>query len=92
MRPGTIIKLADGRVGTVVYQGLDGVGIKWGRHAVTLNEIMGHGCAAIGVDDGDVPDDYEWSPDAMLRESYPSCADGVECVGEEFEVEDADVE
>ena len=31
MKPGTIVQLPDGRVGTVVYHGLDGDGIAWGR-------------------------------------------------------------
>jgi hypothetical protein len=34
MKPGTIVRLPDGREGTTVYHGLDGYGIKWGAHIV----------------------------------------------------------
>ena len=36
MKVGTIIELLDGKRGTVVYNGLDGVGIKWGEHNITI--------------------------------------------------------
>ena len=32
MRPGTIIRLPDGRIGTICYNNLDGEGGVWGRH------------------------------------------------------------
>ena len=32
MRPGTILKFEDGRVGTICYRNLDGEGGVWGRH------------------------------------------------------------
>ena len=35
MKAGTIVKLSDGRIGTVVYNSLDGVGIKWGEYNIT---------------------------------------------------------
>ena len=34
MRAGTIIKLPDGRIGTVCYHNLDGYGGVWGRQAL----------------------------------------------------------
>jgi hypothetical protein len=34
MKLGTRIKLSDGRIGTVVFNGLIGVGIKWGEHTI----------------------------------------------------------
>ena len=45
---GTIVRVPDGRIGTVVYNGLDGIGIKWGEHDVTIDDISGSGCALIG--------------------------------------------
>ena len=83
MKAGTIIRLPDGRVGTVVYSGLDGVGIKWGEHRVTLDDVAGSGCGMIGVYD-DVPDEYELFPDAMLRAPYRGAS--LECVGDDFEL------
>lgn len=77
MKPGTLIQLPDGREGTVVYHGLDGYGIKWGRHVVPVDELKR--CEA-----GD-----EWAPDAMLRDPYPhAIKNGIECVGEEYERDD----
>lgn len=80
MKAGTHVKLADGREGTVVYNGLDGVGIKWGIHDITLEDIFGNG----GLFNEDAPEGYDWTPDAMLREPY-KYAD-IECVGDDFEV------
>ena len=33
LEQGTVVKLPDGRIGTAVYNGLDGYGIAWGVHA-----------------------------------------------------------
>ena len=77
---GTIVRLPDGREGTTVYNGLDGVGIKWGRHAVTMKDVRGTG----GLIREDAPRDYEWFPDAMLRDPYPGA--DLPCVGEDFEI------
>ena len=82
MKPGTIIKLSDGRIGTIVYNGLDGEGIKWGEHNVTMDDITGNGNTTHGVEI--VPDGYNYFPDAMLRKPYPSAE--LECVGNEYEV------
>jgi len=84
---GTIVRLPDGREGTVVYYGLDGYGIKWGRHLVTLDDIekaaQGH-----NVLFGNPPENYPWKADALLREPHP--VHGImECVGEEFEIASA---
>lgn len=80
MKAGTVLKLPDERIGTVVYNGLDGVGIKWGRHEVTLEEIGGTG----GVFGESRIGPYKWHPDAMLRDPYDGC--DLPCVGLEFEV------
>lgn len=73
-RPGTIVRLPDGRVGTTVYNGLDGVGIKWGWHQVTPDDLAGTY----------IPEDWPWYPDAMLRDYY-SGAD-LPCVGTDYEI------
>lgn len=39
MTCGTIVRLPDGREGTVVYHQLDGYGIIWGRHVVTEDDL-----------------------------------------------------
>jgi hypothetical protein len=80
MRPGEWVRLPDGREGTVVYSGLDGIGIKWGCHEVTDRDIEGTG----GLFWGDPPDDYPWFPDAMLRAPYKGAT--LECVGLEYVV------
>lgn len=84
MRAGTIVRLPDGREGTAVYNGLDGVGIKWGRHLLTpedLREIESGGPFT-----SDAPLGYEWFPDAMLRDAYRGCDPALEYVGAEFEI------
>lgn len=37
-KPNTIIKLKNGRIGTTCYNGLDGVGIKYGEHHFNINK------------------------------------------------------
>lgn len=72
MKPGTIVKLPDGREGTVVYHHLDGYGIRWGRLDVDVDALN-------RFQAGD-----EFAPEAMLRNHYPSAT--LECVGEEYEI------
>lgn len=74
-RPGTIVRLPDGRIGTTIYNGLDGVGIKWGRHPVTLADFP----------QTPKPTDWPFYPDAMLRSPYPGA--DLPCVGDEYEIE-----
>ena len=80
VKPGTLIRLADGREGTVVYHGPDGYGIKWGHMAV---EVAGSGCEVLGVRE-EVPEGYDCFPDAMLRDPYHLCE--LECVGTDYEI------
>ena len=80
MKAGTIIKLPNGEIGTVVYNSLDGIGIKYGRYEITREDIQGHG----NLFKEEVTGDYELYPDAMLREPYPSA--DIECVGSEYEI------
>ena len=83
MKAGTIIELPDGRIGTVVYNSLDGVGIKWGVHNITINDIQGSGNL---FNNEEVDDDYDLYPDAMLRSAYSGT--DLECVGEDFKIID----
>jgi len=76
---GTIIELPDGRRGTVVFNGLIGMGIKWGEHNISQDDIQGHG----DLFREEIPPGYPWLPDAMLREPG-SLNDGLPCVGEDY--------
>lgn len=80
MKFGTKITLADGREATVVYNGLDGVGIKWGHYNLSEEDCRGDGV----FNREGKPWDYKWSAEAMLREPYPSAE--MECVGSDFEI------
>ncbi len=84
-RLGTIIRLPDGRVGTTVYNGLDGVGIKWGRHKPDLEDFKGSSGNAVRWTPPSP--DWPWEPDAMLRNPYPSA--DLPCVGKDYEILDA---
>lgn len=82
MKAGTVVVLRDGRVGTCVYNGLDGVGIKWGRYHITERDLEGSG----GLFGDPPPPDYKWFPDAMLRTPYPNCDSELEYVGYDYEL------
>jgi len=87
MELGTQIELPDGRVGTVVYISLIGVGIKWGRHDPNPDDFEGTTGNTIGES---VPDDWPWEPEALLREPWDGCEsygfEQSDCVGSAFEV------
>lgn len=92
---GTIVRLPDGRVGTTVFNGLCGVGIKWGRHDPNPKDFEGSHGDLFGKDG--LPSEVtkrleDWHPDALLR--YPddwgdgrTHFDDMELVGEDFEIE-----
>ena len=66
-----------------MFHGLTGYGIQWGRVKVDAD--------AIRTGDGntfksDMPDDWPWEPDAMLREPEVEHLLGMPCVGEEYEI------
>jgi hypothetical protein len=84
MKPGTIVRLPDGREGTVVFHGLSGYGVKWGRHAVKSSDFDGTvgDLGLLGVHGKEM--DIFWQPDAMLREPYAAAA--LECVGEDYQI------
>jgi hypothetical protein len=85
MGPGTIIRLPDGREGTVVFHGLCGYGIKWGRHYPDPSEFDGTNgdLIKLGIH-GREPEQWEWEPDAYLRDPWPTA--DLECVGGCWEV------
>lgn len=80
---GTIVCLPDGRVGTVVYNSLIGVGIKWGRHNPAPEDFEGTSGDTVECE---LPDDWPWQPDALLREPEMTERLGIECVCPESEV------
>ena len=87
-RLGTQVRLPDGRQGTVVYNSLIGVGIKWGLHDPDPADFA-HTTGNTLRDD--VPaEDWPWEPDALLRDPWPACEDAgfspENCVGEECEI------
>ena len=78
MKLNTIIKLPDGRIGTICWNNLDGSGGIWGRHTFNMPEG--------GF--GDLP-----PPDFMLREKSLepllrklAHKSDMECVGEDYVV------
>lgn len=66
MKAGTLIRLFDGRVGRVVYHGLDGYGIKLGSAPVDIETIMR---GDSGLFDSSPHDEelQQWIPDLMLK-------------------------
>ena len=84
MKAGTIVRLPDGREGTVVYNSLDGVGIRWGRIDVDEDVLnAGGGGLFRGAETA-----AEWAmiPEAMLRDPHQYGSPGMEYVGSKYEV------
>jgi len=84
---GTQVRLPDGRVGTVVFNGLCGVGIKWGLHDPPAEDFRGtYG----DISASEKPSDWPWFPDALLRTPWEGCEragfTAEQCVGETFEI------
>ena len=88
MKLGTQIRLPDGREGTVVYNSLIGVGIKWGLHDPDPADFEGTTGNTINKDPQ--PEDWGWEPEALLRAPWDGCercdwkAD--QCVGDDFDI------
>ncbi len=78
---GSHIRLPDGREGTTVFNGLCGVGIKWGLHDPPPEDFENTSGDVFG---GEPPTDWPWFAEAYLREHWPGA--DAECVGEDFEV------
>ena len=87
MKLGTQIKFKDGRVATVVYNSLIGAGIKWGLHNPKPEDFEGTDGNTFK---SDVPDGWEWEPEALLRDPWPNCEENgftaEQCVGTDYEV------
>lgn len=83
MKAGTIIRLPDGREGTVVYHGLGGYGIQWGRIRVTLEDIQAASRSANPLF-GEPPGNYPYHAEAMLRVPYPGA--DIDCIGDRWEI------
>ena len=80
---GTQVRLPDGREGTVVYNGLDGVGIKWGLHDPDPDDFA---ATSGGLVAEQTPDDWPWIPDAMLRDPYKYGDPQIEYVGDDVDI------
>lgn len=81
---GTQVKLPDGRLATVVYNSLVGVGVKFGLHDPDPADFDGT--------DGNTFQDgsdrsFAWQPDALLREPEMSDKIGMPCVCKDGDVE-----
>ena len=70
MKAGVVIKLPDGRIGTLCYSNLDGEGGVWGEH--DFSHIP------IGFND------FWPEPEFLLREPFPGAR--WRCVGTKYEV------
>jgi hypothetical protein len=81
---GTQVRLPDGREATVVYNSLAGVGVRFGLHDPPPEAF--NGTDGNTVQDGS-PQDFEWEPDAMLREPKMSEQLGMSCVCDDSKVE-----
>lgn len=75
MKAGTIVRLSDGRIGTVVYHGLDGYGIKLGEHDSLAIEGALEGTNPLF---GSIPENFFYFPEIMLRKPYKGTK--LECV------------
>jgi len=84
MKMGTIIELPDGRRGTVVYNGLDGEGIKWGEIRLTEQDKEDINTGTGNTVPANLPDGFSLFAQALLRDPYPDA--DIECVGEKYEI------
>ncbi len=91
MKLGTQIRFSDGREATVVYNGLIGVGIMWGRHDPDPEDFKG---TDGNLTQGGSPKDWKWEPEALLRhpsEKYPNLFlkygfTDDQCVGDDYNI------
>jgi len=70
MELGTQIKFTDGRMGTVIYNSLIGVGIKWGLHNPDPTDFEGTDGNTVS---SGASDNWKWEPDALLRKPWDGC-------------------
>lgn len=90
---GTVVKLPDGRVGTIVYNSLEGYGIKWGIHRPQDHPEDFEGTCGNVVSCDPLPADWPWYPDALLRNQIAGKPEfwierGWDAVGDDYEVID----
>lgn len=87
MKLGTQIRFPDGRVATVVYNSLIGVGVKWGLHDPNPEDFQG--TTGNTIEEEPLPG-WQWEPEALLRDPWPGCDrygfSREQCVGTDFEV------
>ena len=81
---GSIVEFPDGQLGTVVYNGLDGRGIKWGAHDPDREEVQRYSQHPLTGEGEDPPADFRWEVEALLREPYPESR--MSCAGEDYRV------
>lgn len=94
MKLGTHVRLPDGREGTVVFNSLIGVGIKWGIHYPDPADFEG---SSGNLVPWEKPADWFWEPDVLLREpskQFPNLFakygfQDADCMGQEFEIMEA---
>jgi hypothetical protein len=80
---GTQVRLPDGRAGTVVFNSLVGVGIKFGLHNPPPEAFAGTNGNTTKQD----KPGFEWEPDALLRKPEAGSLLGIPCVCDDSEVE-----
>ena len=87
MKLGTHVQLPDGRVATVVYNSLAGVGIRWGLFNLPEEDFMGTSGDILALSADSPRDDpaWPWRPEAMLRETEAQRFFDIPCVGRSFE-------
>lgn len=61
--PGTVIRFADGRIGTVVRNVAHGPAIKWNAHKLDENDLW-------AIENGDPETLARFAPDALLNANY----------------------
>ena len=87
MKFGTKVNVKGRGTGTVVYNGLDGVGIAWGEYSFTdadERKAIDNFNAGFGGNKNGIPHPEIPMCEAMLRDSYEGA--DVECVGVDYEI------
>ncbi len=89
MKLGTVIQFSDGRNATVVYNGLDGVGVRMGEHTITEEDLDSFRGSSGGLfSDEHLQQDFRdrYSPEFLLRPESDSKFTGTPCIGMDFDV------
>ena len=84
---GTQLKTPDGREWTVVYNGLDGVGVVEGLHDPDPRDFEGSSGNLVAWEP---PDDFQYIAQAILREPWCGCEKygwkKEMCIGKKYEI------